>query len=262
MKQADLHHLSVSGCYGPALPPAAALFLRSLLMSTVKPSGSYPSHPAPDAPAHGQEICGHTVQFYADDQSLVTELSRLVGSALETGSATIVIATKPHREALTLELQARGLDTMTAVWQGRFILLDAAKTLAKFSVDGWPNAALFTEVIGGNLARAKAASHSENPRVVAFGEMVSLLWAQRKPNAAIRLEQLWNELGKIHDFSLRCAYPIGSFDRKEDGETYLKICAEHSGVIPGKSYKGLASEAECLPHDSQLQGKARALETK
>jgi PAS domain S-box-containing protein len=230
-------------------------------MSTVNAFGSNPPHPVPGAHPHDHEPGGHTVQFYSEDQSLITGLSRLIAHALGIGSSAIVIATKAHREALTLDLQARGLDTMTAVLQGRFILLDAAETLEKFTVDGWPDAALFTELIGGCVARAKVASHGGNSRVVAFGEMVSLLWARGKPDAAIRLEQLWNDLGKTHDFSLRCAYPIGGFAREEDGEPFLKICAEHSGVIPGESYTELATEAERLRDISQLQQKARALET-
>jgi PAS domain S-box-containing protein len=230
-------------------------------MSTVNAFGANQSHPVPGAHAHYHEPRGHTVQFYSEDQSLINGLGRLIGMALGTGTSAIVIATKTHREALTLELQAHGLDTMTAAWQGRFILLDAAETLAKFTVDGWPDAALFTELIGGHVARAKAASHGGNSRVVAFGEMVSLLWARGKPDAAIRLEQLWNDLGKTHDFSLRCAYPIGSFAREEDSEPFLKICAEHSGVIPGESYTELATEAERLRNVSHLQQKARALET-
>jgi PAS domain S-box-containing protein len=234
-----------------------------MLMSTVNAFESNPSRSVPGAPAqeHDHEPCGHTVQFYTEDQSLITGLTRLVAAALVTGRSAIVIATRAHRDALTLELQAGGLDTMTALWQGRFTLLDAAETLAKFTVDGWPDAALFTELIGGYVARATAASHDGNSRVVAFGEMVSLLWAQGKPEAALRLEQLWNELGQTHDFSLRCAYPIGSFARDEDGEPFLKICAEHSGVIPGESYTDLATEAERLRNISQLQQKARALET-
>jgi len=210
---------------------------------------------------HDHQSGGHTVQFYAEDQSLIDALSRLVWTALGTGNSAIVIATKPHSEALTATLRTRGLDTTTAMRQGRFILLDAAETLAKFAVDGWPDAALFSELIGGCVAQAQAASQGRGSGVVAFGEMVSLLWAQGKPDAAIRLEQLWNDLAKTHSFSLRCAYPIAGFAREEDGEPFLKICAEHSAVIPSESYTELATEAERLRDISHLQQKARALET-
>jgi len=230
-------------------------------MSTVNAFASQQPLPAPAAFLGEDESCGHTVQFYAEDQSLVAALTRLVSTALGTGGSAIVIATKPHSEALTQALHARGLDTMAPIRQGRFILLDAAETLAKFTVDGWPDSARFCELIGGCVAHAKDASHGGNSRVVAFGEMVSLLWAEGKPDAAIRLEQLWNDLAKTYSFSLRCAYSIGSFAREEDSEPFLKICAEHSAVIPSESYTELSSDVERLRNISQLQQKARALET-
>ncbi len=216
---------------------------------------------APPANWSDHESHGHLVQFYAEDQSLIDGLSRLVGTALGAGDAAIVIATKAHREALTQRLKARGLDTVQASRQGRYFLLDAAETLSKLSVDGSPDAARFSELMGGIVNQAKAATEGENSRVVAFGEMVSLLWGQRKPEAAIRLEQLWNDLGKTHSFSLRCAYPIGSFSREEDSEPFLKICAEHSGVIPSERYTELNTEEERLRTISYLQQKAQALET-
>jgi PAS domain S-box-containing protein len=230
-------------------------------MSTVNALTSKTPLPAPAAILGDHDSCEHTVQFYAEDQSLIAALSQLVATALVSGDSAVVIVTKLHSEALMLDLQARGLDTMTAIWQGRFILLDAAETLAKFTVDGWPDATRFSELIGGRVARAKAASQGGNSRLVAFGEMVSLLWAQGKPDAAIRLEQLWNDLAKTHSFSLRCAYPIASFARAEDSEPFQKICAEHSAVIPSESYTGLSSDVDRLRNISHLQQKARALET-
>jgi PAS domain S-box-containing protein len=230
-------------------------------MSTVNAFASQPPLLARDAILGEHASCGHTVQFYAEDQSLVAALARLVSTALGSGGSAIVISTKPHSAALTQALHARGLDTTTPARQGRFILLDAAETLAKFTLDGWPDAALFNELIGGCVAHAKEASQGGNSRVVAFGEMVSLLWAQGKPEAAIRLEQLWNDLAKTHTFSLRCAYPIASFAREEDGAPFLKICAEHSAVIPSESYTELSSDLERLRNISHLQQKARALET-
>jgi PAS domain S-box-containing protein len=229
-------------------------------MSTMNAPVSDSSLFAPAANWRDNESHGHVVQFYSEDQSLIDGLSRFVGTALGAGDSAIVIATKAHRESLTHKLKARGLDTQAASRQGRFFLLDAAETLLQFTVDGQLDPSRFTELIGGLVARAKAASEGGNSRVVAFGEMVSLLWAQRKPEAAIELEKLWNELAKTHSFSLRCAYPIGSFGREEDTEQFLKICAEHSGVIPSESYTELGSEEDRLRNISYLQQKAQALE--
>jgi signal transduction histidine kinase len=203
----------------------------------------------------------HVVQFYGDDGFLLDELSRFIGTALGAGEAALVIATKEHRDGLARRLKMWGLDTTWAMAQGRYVALDAAETLAKFMLDGWPDAARFAEVVGGLLERVRTASGGEACRVAAFGEMVALLWMEGKADAAIRLEELWNDLARTHAFSLRCAYPMSSFCREEHGDLLLKVCAEHSAVIPGESYTALVSEDERLRGVAHLQQKAAALET-
>jgi signal transduction histidine kinase len=203
----------------------------------------------------------HVVQFYGEDAFLLDELSRFIGTALGAGEAAVVIATKEHRDGLAQRLQAWGLDTTKAIAQGRYVPLDAAETLSKIMLHGSPDAARFTAVVGGVIERVTASTPGEPRRVAAFGEMVALLWADGKPDAAIRLEQLWNKFGETHPISLRCAYPMSSFNREEDGDLLLKICGEHSGVIPVESYTALISQDQRLRTIAQLQQKAQALET-
>src|SRR5580700_11374076 len=204
---------------------------------------------------------GHVVQFYGDDGFLPDELSRFIGSALGAGKSAVVIATREHRDGLARRLKMWGLDTNWAVAHGRYVALDATETLAKFMLDGWPDAARFAEIVGGLIERVRATNGSEARRVAAFGEMVALLWMEGKADAAIRLEELWNDLARTHTFSLRCAYPMYSFSREEHGDLLVKICAQHSAVIPGESYTALVTEDERLRGIAHLQQKAAALET-
>src|SRR5438093_517355 len=127
-------------------------------------------------------------------------------------------------------------------------------------LDGIPDVVRFRAVIGGVLEQAKAAA-GDRARATGFGEMVDLLWAAGKRDAAIRLEELWNDLAQTHAFSLRCAYPMADFHRKEHSAAFRAICEQHSGVIPGESYTSLASEADRLRNITYLQQKAQALET-
>jgi len=187
-------------------------------------------------------------------------LSRFVGSALEAGDASIVIATKVHRDGLARQLKARGLNITQSAAEGRYVSLDAAETLSKFMVEGWPDEARFTDLIGSVIARATAVAQGERPRVAAFGEMVALLWAEGKSKAAIRLEELWNGLAQTHSFDLRCAYPTSLFGRAEDGKCIEEICGTHSHVFPAESYTSLTSEGERLHAIAVLQQKAHALE--
>ena len=200
----------------------------------------------------------HIVQFYEDDDFLVTEVSRFIGTALGSGDCGILIATKAHRDGVAQRLASLGLDTSVAIAQGRYVTLDAAETLAKFMIGGQPDLERFNSVIGEVIVRVKK-NVGERARVAAFGEMVALLWAEGMKDAAIRLEQLWNSLADTHSFSLLCAYPMKGFSQGSHSEPFLKICQEHSSVLPAESYMTLIAEEERRRAVAHLQQQAQAL---
>ena len=173
----------------------------------------------------------HTVQFYGDDGVLLHELNSYIGSALASGSSAIIIATVGHIENLSQKLKSQGIDLARATAENRYVALDAAEALSKFMVEGQPDPARFSKVLGEVIARAAGASRDENRRVVAFGEMVAILWAEGKRDAAIQLEKLWNNLSKTYSFALHCAYPMQGFSRQEMADSLVTICAEHTGII-------------------------------
>ncbi|HXJ15125.1 MAG TPA: PAS domain S-box protein, partial [Candidatus Limnocylindrales bacterium] len=111
--------------------------------------------------------------------------------------------------------------------------------LSRIMIDGMPDENRFVEIVGGTIARTRAALNDVHSEIVIFGEMVSLLWLEGKTEAAIRLEQLWNELTKEHSFSLRCAYPIADFCDGKSGLPLIRVCAEHSAVVFDQSDKPL-----------------------
>jgi PAS domain S-box-containing protein len=227
-------------------------------MSTTFARSHTPIAPVAQMPSHHQRQ--HVVQFYTDDGFLLDALSGFVGSALAIGDAAVVIATPANSEGLVQRLKGQGIDTAKAIKKGRCILLDAAETLAKFMVDGLADPALFAKTVGEVLARVRTAAESENPRIAVFGELVALLWAEGKLEAAVQVEELWNNLAQTHSFSLLCAYPITGFSKGKHTQPFLKICALHSGVVPSESYTGLTSEEERLRGIAYLQQRVQALE--
>ena len=227
----------------------------SITRSTIHEAEPVP--PIADWPA---PLRSHTVQFYREDAFLLEEISRFIGTALGAGDAALVIATEDHREGLIQRLKSKGLNTAMAIKQGRFVLLDAAETLARFMRGGQPDPNDFSEVLGRTITQIKENAGAGERRVAAFGEMVALLWMEGNGGAAIQLEQLWNDLAKTHSFSLRCAYPIGSFDGHDDSARFLTICAEHSGVIPDEGYTSLTTDGERLRNIAELQQKQQAHE--
>jgi signal transduction histidine kinase len=200
--------------------------------------------------------CEHFVQFYEADGFLLDSLGDFIGAAISAGEAAIVVATPAHLEGLEAHLRKKGLDVTAAAAGGQLILRDAAETLSTFMAGQSPDAELFAERIGDLITRATEG----RPRLRIYGEMVALLWAEGNYDAAIRLEELWNELQHRHSFALFCAYPLDGFAGEVPGRGLADVCTAHSRVIPAESYAALDDSGERLREITRLQQKAKSLE--
>jgi len=198
----------------------------------------------------------HFVQFYEADGFLLSSLSGFIGRAIHADDGAVVVATGAHRNGLDELLQANGLDVTTAKARGQYLSLDAAETLSRFMVDGAPDPGRFNEFMGGVIASVTDG----RLRTSAFGEMVALLWAEGNHAAAIRLEELWNDLQRTHSFSLFCAYPMNGLSGERFIEATSSVCKVHSRVIPAESYADLSDPNARLRAIALLQQKAESLE--
>jgi PAS domain S-box-containing protein len=198
----------------------------------------------------------HFVQFYERDATLLESVDGYIAGGLTAGAAAIVIATREHLDELEQRWKARGIDLGAARATGQYTGLDADDTLSRLLLDGRVRSELFADVIGSMVTMTARRF----PRVVAFGEMVALLWKDGKQSAAIHLEELWNELQQRQPFALFCAYPMSECADEAHAEPFRGVCLAHSRVIPAESYAALTGPDERLAAISQLQQKARALD--
>jgi len=125
------------------------------------------------------------------------------------------------------------LDIGAAIEQGRYISLDAGDTLSTFMVNDQPDPVRFLKVTRDLVLAAAKAAKGEHPSVAACGECAPLLWAQGNAEAAIRVEDLWNEIAKTYYVDILCGYPLGSFYSEQDSHIFQRICAQHSAVHSG-----------------------------
>jgi hypothetical protein len=94
----------------------------------------------------------HFVQFYENDEYLIESVSGFVAAALDSDNSSVVIATLEHRIAIQKRLAALGIDVAAAIEGSRYVVLDAADTLAKFMVEDAPHAHQFEVCLGGVIA--------------------------------------------------------------------------------------------------------------
>jgi hypothetical protein len=173
--------------------------------------------------------CDHMVQFYENVDTLVDALDGFIGAGLESGDASILIATPVHKMLLETRLRERGLDLEALAEEGLYVALDASDTLRLFMRGGWPDAELFHKCVTSILAR----TNSKGRKIRAFGEMVAVLWAGGQQGAVVALEHLWQDFcKKTQHMSLFCAFPKAGFT-KDMNESLDEIMAAHSAVFGG-----------------------------
>jgi len=178
-----------------------------------------------DAPTEDEITCGHEVEFYSDDEAFVVGFADRIEAALEAGNALIVVATESHLNNLILRLQERGVDIAAAIEQGQYLALDVVDTLSTFMGDELPDPMRFFRVVDELIAAAARSTSGEKSRITICGECASILWAQGKADAAIRVEQFCNQLTKRYGMNILCGFSLSSFDREEDKQVFQKICS-------------------------------------
>jgi hypothetical protein len=180
----------------------------------------------------------HFVQLYRDDGFLCDAVAEYAGTGLRLGEGVILIATPEHRAAFMARLEADGHAAEAAVRRGQLMMLDAEETLAQFTPGGMPDWQTFHALIGGAIAGLRLA----HPTVRAYGEMVDVLWQRGERDAAMRLEEFWNDLNQLQTFSLLCAYKLDNLDAGCYGGTLQCVCKVHTHLIPAPDY-GLFNQA-------------------
>jgi signal transduction histidine kinase len=124
--------------------------------------------------------------------------------------------------------------------------------------DGVPSVERFGAGFDETLNAIHPTARSTGLRV--FGEMVDLLWKDGNSNAALRLEELWNDRAKSHEMSLLCTYAMRGFPASTHAGAIAAICRQHSRVTPTERFiehgpSGRRTQVVLL------QQRAQALET-
>ncbi len=225
--------------------------VRDLTAPAVIPHSS--ASPTPDAHVD------HVVQFYESEDFLYDVVAGHLAQGLNAGRPVVTIATAEHSRGFFEKLAHRGFDVEGLRARGRIVAADAQETLASFMVDSTPDASLFETQVGGLVERVLRTTGSAS--LHAYGEMVDVLCRSGNAAAAMRLEDLWNELGRRYSFALLCAYSMGNFESEAHATLFADTCRRHGQVTPAESYEATADVDARRRQIAELQQRARALET-
>jgi len=167
----------------------------------------------------------HTVQFYETDEALYSLASAFIAEGLASGDRVVVVATEEHRREFAAKLRAKRI----VYEDDRLLMLDAEQMLSSFMLGTMPDARRFNDNIGGALRKQL---NGGDAKLRIYGEMVDVLWRDGNAEAALRLEDLWNDIEKEIPFSLLCAYSLDRFFGECEAAGFESICRRHDQVMP------------------------------
>jgi DNA-binding NarL/FixJ family response regulator len=172
----------------------------------------------------------HEAMFYSNQEQCLDDWASIAERALNTGATFIVVAFDERRTRLQALLEARGLNVARAIRDGRFLSLSVDEASSQWMVDGFPDETRFWPAITSVMLAAARASTAEQPHVVACGECAPSLCAQGDAAAAIRLEQLWDEVVTTYNLDVFCGYSSDGCRCDDPGEVRERLTAVHTAM--------------------------------
>jgi KaiC/GvpD/RAD55 family RecA-like ATPase len=146
--------------------------------------------------------CSHLAEFFSGDERLVERVADFLQEGFDAGSTCIAVLTPHHRARVEAVLARRGLRSDELIAEYRYIAIDARTALDSIRSNHVFNVEEFHRSFGQLISLA--ASGGKQVHIV--GEMVELLAEQGEGDAVIQLEELWNDLSRVHSFTLYCVY--------------------------------------------------------
>ena len=170
----------------------------------------------------------HFAQLHRDPQGLTDAVTLYLETGLRRGNPVVVIASPRHTELVLARLREDDLDPGAFLKSGQLELHDAELTLRKFMCNDMPDWDDFRRAMASIFERVRAFGRGTTR---AYAEMVNLLWQEGKQEAAIRLEEYWNELARLYPFSLFCSYMLDVHHDHTYAGPIEEIGRTHSDMI-------------------------------
>jgi hypothetical protein len=165
----------------------------------------------------------HALQLSDSRESTAAALAEFVkdGVARDEQILLVIRLDDWNRAAVTL---GPDLSLSEAVSSGQLTVCDSSTMLNAILEDGIPSTKRFEQTIGTLVAQSAARRNG----LRAYGDMVDLLAAEGRFDAAEQLEELWNDLRKRIPFMLLCGYSSSHFGRADNAPALRRLCHLHT----------------------------------
>lgn len=173
----------------------------------------------------------HLVHIHRDPAFLRDVVATWADAALSRGGAVILLGTRAHADDALAHLRVLGHDVEALRGAGRIRFGDAHGLADRFLAEPERD---FRARLATLIGEARAAAPSGEVR--AWGEIVDLLRKRGAPDAALRLEALWNDVIDAEGVRLLCSYEADNLAPETHAGALREMCACHSLLIHEPDY--------------------------
>jgi DNA-binding NarL/FixJ family response regulator len=172
----------------------------------------------------------HEALYYSSDAMLLDQWASVAEQTLSADATFLLLASDAHRDRLNRMLQERGVNVARAIRDGRYVALNNDDTLSRFMVGDRLDETLFWNSVTSVMLGAIRASTADQPYVIACGECAPALCAQGNAEAAVHLEQLWDQVTRTYRLDTFCAFSAGACQCDDVDDVREKITAVHTAT--------------------------------
>jgi len=180
-----------------------------------------------------REMQRHEAGFYSDESSLLDGYAMFIAGALDAGNGLVMVFSRSRLDRLQQPLRARGIDLDRALTDGRCLWMDVAGVLSTFMVDGRVDEGRFWSAASAVIMETARISRVSPPRLSACGECAPTLLQDGLTDAAIHLEQLWDDVARTFNVDIFCPYSCHGLQCDDESQVFRDLRAAHSAVHVG-----------------------------
>lgn len=178
--------------------------------------------------AHNHAACAseHLVQLFDSKESQAATVAAFLSAGCEAGDDLLVLAREENWISTHRVLAGSGLDIAALRASGRLTVMNAVVKASESSRGGVPHRGAFETAIAGPV---RALAGRAPLRI--YGEMVDVLAELDDIDAAVTLEDMWNQLAEEVPFRLLCGYSSARFVPRRAELRLRDLCSRHTCVL-------------------------------
>src|SRR5688572_23104219 len=165
----------------------------------------------------------HSMQLFDSRESTSAALAEFVKAGLERDEQILLVTRLDDWNRAAVDLGAQ-LPLSEAVSSGQLTVCDSSRMLQALLEDGIPSAERFENTVGALVAE----SATRRSGLRAYGDMVDVLSAEGRYDAAEQLEELWNNLRQRVPFTLMCGYSSAHFCHAKSAPALRRLRHVHT----------------------------------